>query len=104
MVGNPAGTAQNVITPIYYGSAGSLFVSNPMGSAAFLIGPPVLAKFYTSKTGLKFLTEAVKTPVGSPNASQIFSKLSAILSSDEEAPKSDLERQAILKSLSSPTN
>jgi hypothetical protein len=75
-----------------------------MGSAAFLIGPPVLAKFYTSKTGLKFLTEAVKTPVGSPNASQIFSKLSAILSSDEEAPKSDLERQAILKSLSSPTN
>jgi hypothetical protein len=101
MVGNPAGTAQNVITPGYYGGVYALTMSNPIAGGTAFFGPPAMAKLYTSKAGMRFLTEAVKTPVGSPRASQIIAKISAILAEDDEPEMNEVQRDNVLKKLAS---
>jgi hypothetical protein len=97
-VGNPSGTAQNLITPSFYGTVGALALHNPVGAGAVYFGPPVLAKLYTSERGMKFLTEGIKTPVGSPKAAELLAKLSAIMNDENEEMKmGEVERQLILK-------
>jgi len=97
-VGNPSGTAQQTISVLYGGSIGALAFHNPAAAGAVVLGPPALAKLYTSQAGLKFLTEAIQTPANSPNAAQLASKISAILS-EEKARRdmSPIERDLILK-------
>jgi hypothetical protein len=97
-VGNPSGTAQNLVSTSYISGAIALSAHNPIVGGASIIAPPALAKLYTSESGLKFLTEAMKTPVGSPRASQLFSRLSSVVAGGKAKENlSDLEKQTILK-------
>lgn len=86
-VGNPSGTAQNLITPGFWGGLAVLATHNPGLAASAVITPPMLAKIYTSKTGMKLLTEAVQTPANSPKAAQLLNRLSGILQETPPTPE-----------------
>jgi hypothetical protein len=103
-VGNPSGTAQNLITTGYSGGVMSLMYIDPVTASATLIGPAAMAKLYTSKSGMNFLTQAAKTPVGSPKSSQLAAKLSAAISADDDEPenfdlKGRIDRRELEKEL-----
>jgi len=97
-VGNPSGTAPQVVTFSYGAGVGSLFMHNPLAGGAVAITPPVLAKLYTSNWGTKFLTEAIQTPLTSPKANELIAKLSGIVSeSKDRKDMTPTERDLILK-------
>lgn len=93
-VGNPSGTAQNVVSFLYTGGTVSSFmVGDPLTGSVVALTPPLLAKFYNSPGGMKLLTEAVQTPLGSPRASQLSARISA-LGTSEANKKRDIEDES----------
>lgn len=88
-VGNPSGTAKNLLSPAYISGIGYLLFHNPILGAASLITPKALAKLYTSESGMKLLTEAIQTPIGSPKASQLIARLSEV-SNDAKAVRDEM--------------
>jgi hypothetical protein len=93
-VGNPSGTAQNIITPAYWSGTAALMLHNPVAGGTMLLSPPALAKLYTSPLGMKFLTEAVQTASNSPRAVFLANRITGILSSKDSDTKlpPDLQR------------
>jgi len=74
IAGNPSGTAQNVISF----AQGIFFITNPVKGAVAVIAPPTMARMYLSEFGRKYLTQGVRTPVGTPQAAQLAGRIASM--------------------------
>ena len=76
VAGNPSGTGQAMATQAQLGVALSLiFSGHPIGAAAVAGAPYILAKAYLSTTGRRLLTEGLKIPYGTPQATEWLTKM-----------------------------
>ena len=75
LAGKPSGTGQALITwGLISGSAG-LILKNPITGVSIFITPPIMAKWYYSKTGRDYLKAGLRTKLTSSNAKKVYSQL-----------------------------
>lgn len=78
VAGNPSGTGQAMATQAQLGVALSLvFSGHPIAAAGVAGAPYILAKAYLSPVGRKLLTEGLKIPAGTQQATEWFTKMMA---------------------------
>jgi hypothetical protein len=80
LVNNPSGTAQNVIAV----SQGMAIITNPIQGLKMVFTPAVLAKAYLSAPLRKWLTTGFTTPLSSPSAQQVASRITAALTAQAQ--------------------
>jgi len=79
VAGNPSGTGQTLIAWGLF----RMIMQRPAMGAVVAFTPKQLAKIYTSKFGMKWLTDGFKVPSGTKKAVELATKLSAIIAVDE---------------------
>lgn len=78
IAGNPSGTGQAMATQAQIGVAASLlFSGHPLMAAGVAGGPYILAKAYLSPVGRKLLTEGLRIPIGTEQATEWLTKMMA---------------------------
>ncbi len=76
VAGNPSGTGQAMATQAQLGVALSLvFSGHPIAAGAVAGAPYLLAKAYLSPMGRRLLTEGLKIPTGTPQATEWLTKM-----------------------------
>ena len=79
VAGNPSGTGQTLIAWGLF----RMIMQRPVMGAVVAFTPKQLAKIYTSKFGMKWLTDGFKVPSGTKKAAELATKLTAIIATDE---------------------
>jgi len=88
IAGNPSGTGQTLIAWGMF----RMIMTNLKTGAVISFTPKQLAKLYTSKFGIKYLTDGFNLPVGSKTAATHFSRISAIIA-DEKLQENNNDNQ-----------
>ena len=75
LAGNPSGTGQTLISWGIF----RMIMTNPTTGAILAFTPKQVAKLYTSKFGMKWLTEGFKIKTNTKQSVELFTKLSSIV-------------------------
>lgn len=83
LASNPSGTAQNVVTWGTWGVIIKSLTSGNLGETASglfgaIIAPKQMANIYLSKTGRRYFTEGMRTPLGTKRGVEIATNLATI--------------------------